>query len=473
MNLKQKSLSLFLSLIIAESTLVYTQTLCVIKRNRNMKRKLTLLALFLLTFGINAQTFNKAKMDSLFKRIESNEKGMGSISIFKNEDEIYQNSFGFADIENKIRATKKTKYRIGSVSKTFTATIIMQLIDEKKLSLYTKLADFYPEIPNAKEITIEQLLRHRSGLYNFTNSEDYQNRMVKPHSKSEVLEIFIENGTVFKPDEKAEYSNTNYVLLSYIAEKIEHKEYSEILIKRIIDPCSLKNTYYGGQINTTENEALSYTKLAAWELATETDMSVPVGAGGIVSNSTDLNIFYNHLFNGKLISDNSLNKMKKIVDDYGIGMFKLFDKKAYGHTGGIDEFQSTASYFPKDSTLIAYISNGVVMPKREITVSALKIYYNEEYTLPEFKPSLKLKIEDLDQYLGVYSSSTNPLKITISKDSTVLIAQATGQPSFPLEAYELHKFKFAPAMLKFKFIPEENKMILKQGGGEFELIKEE
>jgi CubicO group peptidase (beta-lactamase class C family) len=438
-----------------------------------MKRKLTLLALFLLTLGVNAQTFDKAKMDSLFKRIESNEKGMGSISIFKNNNEIYQNSFGFADIENDIRATEKTKYRIGSVSKTFTATIIMQLIDEKKLRFDTKLADFYPEIPNAKEITIEQLLRHRSGLYNFTNSEDYQNWMEKPHSKSEVLNIFIENGIVFKPDEKAGYSNTNYVLLSFIAEEIDQKEYSEILNKRIIDPCRLKNTYYGGKINTAENEALSYNKYYSWDLSTETDMSVPAGAGGIVSNPTDLNIFYYLLFTGKLVSNNSLQEMKKIVDGYGIGMFQLFEKKAYGHTGGIDGFQSTASYFPKDSTLIAYIANGVVMPKKEITVGTLKIYNNNEYTLPELKPGLKLKSEILDQYLGVYSSSTNPLKITISKDSTVLIAQATGQPAFPLEAYELHKFKFEPAMAKFEFIPEENKMILKQGGGEFELIREE
>ncbi|MBC8485640.1 MAG: beta-lactamase family protein [Candidatus Cloacimonetes bacterium] len=439
-----------------------------------MKKKLTLIALLFLfmTFRINAQAFDKAKMDSLFKRIENNEKGMGSISIFKNKNEIYQNSFGFADIENKIRSTKKTKYRIGSFSKTFTATIIMQLIDENKLSLDTKLGEFYPDIPNAKKITIEQLLRHRSGLYNLTNSEDYQNWMVKPHSKSEVLKIFIENGIVFKPDEKAEYSNTNYILLSYIAEKIELKEYSEILNKRIIDPCRLKNTYYGGKINTAENEALSYTKLAAWELATETDMSVPAGAGGIVSNSTDLNIFYNHLFHGKLVSDNLLQEMKKIVDSYGIGMFQLFDKKGFGHTGGIDGFQSKVTYFPEDNIFIAYTSNGVAMPMNDILIGALDIYYGNEYVLPEFEISIELRSEDLDKYLGVYSSSTNPLKITISKDGTVLIAQATGQPSFPLEAYELHKFKFDPAKIEFEFIPEENKMILKQGGGEFELMRE-
>ena len=438
-----------------------------------MKKAAIVFALFLFTFGINAQTFDQAKMDSLFKRIERNEKGMGSISIFKNGNEIYQNSFGFADIENEIQASEKTKYRIGSVSKTFTATIIMQLIDEKKLSLDTKLSDFYPEVPNAKEITIEQLLRHRSGLYNFTNSENYRNWMGKPHSKSEILEIFIENGIVFKSDEKAGYSNTNYVLLSYIAEEIDQKEYAEILNKRIIDPCRLKNTYYGGKINTAENEALSYTKYYSWKLAAETDMSVPVGAGGIVSNPTDLNIFYNHLFTANLVSDNSLQEMMKIIDGYGIGMFQLFHEKAYGHTGGIDGFQSTASYFPQDSTFIAYISNAVDIPKKEITVGALKIYTNKEYTLPEFKAGLKLKSEDLDQYVGVYSSSSNPLQITISKDSTMLIAQATDQSSFPLEAYELHKFKFDPASIEFEFVPDENKMILKQGGSEFELIREE
>ena len=147
-------------------------------------------------------------------------------------------------------------------------------------------------------------------------------------------------------------------------------------------------------------------------------------------------------------------------------------KRAFGHNGGIDGFQSNAAYFPEDKVSIAYTTNGVAMPMNDILIGALSIYYGKDYSLPDFKPGLAVKSEDLDQYLGVYSSPQFPLKVTITKKGNVLIGQATGQPSFPFEAYELHKFKFDQASLKVEFLPKESKMILRQGGGEFELTKE-
>jgi hypothetical protein len=113
------------------------------------------------------------------------------------------------------------------------------------------------------------------------------------------------------------------------------------------------------------------------------------------------------------------------------------------------------------------------MSMNDILIGALSIYFGYEYSFPEFNPGLKLKSEDLDIYLGVYSSPTFPLKITITKEDDVLTGQATGQPSFPLEAYEPHKFRFEQAGLTLEFIPDKNKMILRQAGGEYELSKEE
>jgi len=440
-----------------------------------MKNIYSTLFLFSFALALFSQDFDKAKMDSLFTTIDSHQKGMGSVSIFENGMPVYQNTIGYADIEKEIIANENTKYRIGSISKTFTAVIIMQLIDENKLTLNSKLSGFFPDIPNTNEITIEYLLRHRSGLYNFTNAEVYVNWMEKPKSREELIQIFIDNGTVFEPNEKAEYSNTNYVLLSLIAEKIDDKNFSDILKKRITKPLKLKNTYYGGEINLENNEALSYTKHEDWNLATETDMSIPMGAGSVVSTPTDLNTFYYSLFAGKLVSASSLEEMTKLVDNFGIGLFQIpfYEKKAFGHTGGIDGFQSNAAYFPADNVAVAYISNGVAMPMNNILIGVLSIYFGKEYALPEFKPGLELSSEDLDKYLGVYSSPTFPLKVTITKQGNNLIGQATGQPSFPLEAYEPNKFKFDQAMLKLDFLPEENKMILKQGGGEYELTRED
>jgi len=403
-----------------------------------MKKILIVWLLLLFCVRLNAQEIDKEKMDSLFTLIESKGKGMGSISLFQDGNEVYHNSFGYADIENNIEATEMTKYRIGSVSKIFTATIIMQLVDEKKLSLETTIDQYFPNLPNVNKITIEQLLRHRSGLHNFTDDEDYLSWMESPQTKSELIEIFIEKGSDFEPNEKFEYSNTNYVLLSFIAEDTDNKSFSDILKSRIIEPLELKKTYYGDKINTRENEALSYTKLKEWHLSTETDMSVPVGAGAIASTPSDLNIFLNNLFTGNLVSKKSLKKMKDIIEGYGIGMIQIpfYDKKSFGHTGGIDGFQSMASYFPEENFSISYCSNGVVMPRNDILIGVLSIYFQIDYQLPDFKPGIELTSEDLDQYLGIYSSPSFPLKITISKDNNILIAQATGQSSFPLDAYE-------------------------------------
>lgn len=304
--------------------------------------------------------FDKEKMDRLFSVITENEKAMGSFSIFQDGKEVYQNAFGYADVEKKILPTSKTIYRIGSISKSFTTAIIMQLIEEDKLKLDTRLAVYYPELPNANDISIELMLRHRSGLYNFTNAEAYKTWMLEPKSQSELLEIIKDNGTVFSPDEKGEYSNTNFVLLSFIAEKIDDKAFGQILKDRITTPLNLKSTYYGGKINTANSEALSYKNKGSWQLDTETDMSIPLGAGALVSSSTDLNTFYNALFSGKVVSAQSLDQMKKRVDGIGMGLFQFpfYDKKAFGHNGGIDGFRSAASFFANENVSVALTCNG-------------------------------------------------------------------------------------------------------------------
>lgn len=433
------------------------------------------LSLFcLFTFSlIHAQTFNIAKMDSLFSLIDKNDKGMGSVSLFQDGKEVYQKTIGYSDFENNILADSKTKYRIGSVTKTFTAVIFLQMIEENKISLTTLLIDFFPQILNSDKITIEHLLRHRSGIHNFTDDPAYVTYMTEPKTEAQLLEIFSALPSDFTPGEKLSYSNTAYVLLSLIAEKIDKKPFVDVLIDRIVRPLELEDTFLGKKIVAINNEALSYNKLEHWEKSVETDLSIPIGAGAIVSTPTDLNLFFNALFSGKLISDASLEKMTTLTDGFGLGIFHIpfYDKKAFGHTGGIDAFRTTAAYFPNENFSVAYSSNGTVISPNEILIGALSIFFGREYTLPDFK-SLTLSPKDLDKFLGTYGSPTFPLKITISKKENILMAQATGQPAFPLEAYEENKFKYDAAGIKLEFIPAENKMILRQSGMQFDLTRE-
>lgn len=438
-------------------------------------KKAFLFALFaLMVQGIYAQTPNIKLLDSLFTHIEANSKNMGSVSVFKDGREIYQKSIGYASVGDKVKANAKTKYRIGSISKTFTAAMIMQLVDQGKLTLQTQLKQFYPQIPNADKITIEHLLRHESGLFNFTASPDYSRWMVDPKSKDELLQLFVTNSTVFQPGEKHEYSNTNYVLLSFIAEELSGMPYGDILQAKIVKPAKLTGTQYGSKINLKNNEALSYNRLAEWELSSETDPSIPIGAGGIAATASDVSRFYSQLFEGDLLSDSSLASMTTLKEGVGLGLFQIpfNQKRGFGHSGGIDGYRSLAVYFPDDKIAVSYLSNGEDMVVNDIMIGVLSAVYGTPYDMPEFKAALTLSTEELDPYLGVYAGPGFPLKITISKKGNVLMGQASGQPEFPLTAIDAHTFTFDRVKLKLEFLPEENKMIFLQGGARFELIRE-
>lgn len=440
-----------------------------------MKQIFVLLSLILTTaFSIDAQSFNKQKLDSLFLLIEKNDKGMGSISIFQDGREVYQNSYGYADMAQKIKNNASTKFRIGSITKTFTATIVMRLIEENKLSLATKLSEFYPQIKNADKITIAHLLQHRSGIANFTSAPDYFQWNTEKHSEHQLIDRIVSGGINFEPNKKFEYSNSNYVLLTFIIEKVSGKEFSALLREMITEPCGLKDTWVGGKINPANNEALSYTKLGEWQLGKETDLSVPLGAGSIISTPHDLNLFFDCLFSEKIVKKETLEQMTTMVDRFGFGLIQVpfNEKRGYGHTGGIDGFQSNAFYFPEDKLSIALTSNGVVFPLNNIIIGALSIYFGMEYQLPQFKESIELSPEELDRYKGVYSTPQLPIKITITRSENTLIGQGTGQPSFPLDYIGNNKFKFDQAHLELEFITSENKMILKQNGMTFEMRRE-
>ena len=439
-----------------------------------MTRKLffTLLVGFLIQTGFS-QTIDKAKLDSYFQALEASNKFMGSLVVAQNEKMLYTKSIGFIDIEAGVKADENSKYRIGSISKTFTTALILKAVEEKKLSLTQTIEIYFPTVQNASKITISQLLYHRSGITNFTNDKSYLDWNTQPKTEAEMLKIITKAGSDFEPDSKAEYSNSNFLLLSYILEKVYEKSYSKILEEKIIKPAGLKNTFFGGKINLKNNECSSYKFLANWAKEPETDLSIPMGAGAIVSTPTDLTKFSDALFGGKIISKESIEQMQTIKDKYGMGLFEIpfYDNLGYSHTGGIDGFRSVFAYFPKDKIAYALTSNATNYENNKITIALLSSVYDKPYDIPTFK-TYELTTEDLDQYLGVYSSKEIAIKITISKSDKILMAQATGQPAFALEAIEKDKFKFDQAGVVLEFNPANKQLVLKQHGGAFTFTKE-
>ena len=357
----------------------------------------------------------------------------------------------------------------------FTATLVFQLVEEGKLKLDDTLDKFFPEIPNAKKITVAQMLNHHSGIHNFTDDAQYYlSYSRRPQTHEQMLAIIAKTTPDFEPGAKAAYSNSNYLLLGYIVEKLTKKSYKDALNERIAAKINLSDTYYGGKIDGANNESLSFDWISgAWKILGETDMSVPGGAGAIVSTPTDLTKFITALFDGKLVSQTSLDQMKTITDGYGSGIlqFPLDDKKLYGHNGGIDGFNSMLVYLPEEKLAVAYISNGTIYPVNDILLAAFAVYYNKPFTIPTFK-ALQLSVAELEKFTGVYATPAIPIKITISVKDKALYAQATGQGAFPLEATDKNKFKFDAAGITVEFDAEKSTMTLNQGGQTFEFTKE-
>jgi CubicO group peptidase (beta-lactamase class C family) len=432
----------------------------------------TLLICILSQWGFT-QTFDKAKLDHYFNKLEEHQKFMGSVAVSQNGKLIYSKSIGFADVEKKIKANEHTRYRIGSVSKTFTAVLVMKAVESKKLKLTRTIETYFLSIPNAPAITIEHLLRHRSGIHNFTNDMDYSMWYTQPKTEEEMIDIIAKKGSDFEPGTYAQYSNSNFVLLTYILEKTFQKPFREIIEEYIVKPAGLSDTYFGNKTEAKPDEAKSYIFIEDWLPQADTDLSIPQGAGGIISTPSDLVKFSDALFSGKLLSKETVSFMKSTQDHYGIGMIEIpfYEKTGYGHTGGIDGFSAVFCHFDDGDISYAMTSNGSNFNDNDISIAVMSAVFGKEYEIPEFK-IFEVSTEALEQYTGVYASSQFPLKLTITRNDNILTGQATGQPSFPLEAIEKDKFQFMAAGLILEFNPAEKTMILKQGGGEYTFSKE-
>ena len=420
-----------------------------------------------------SQNIDKEKLDAYFSKLESNNKFMGSVAVSQNGTLLYTKSVGFTDIEKGTKPNEESKYRIGSISKMFTSVLILKAAEEKKLSLTQTIDKYFPTLTNANKITITNLLSHRSGIHNFTSEQAYLSWNTKPKTREELVAIITKGGSDFEPDSKSSYSNSNFVLLTIILEKVYNKPYAKLLETKIVQPTGLKNTFFGGAIDTKSNEANSYDFENKWNKEKETDMSIPLGAGAVVSTPADLTKFSEALFNGKLISIQSVELMKTLKEKYGLGLYTmpLLEKTGYGHSGSIDGFKSFLTYFPNDKITVAITANGENYNSNEIAVTLTKAAYKQEFEVPEFKTYI-VESKDLDQYLGTYSSPQIPLKMTITKDGNILIGQGTGQPSFSLDATDKHEFKFDKIGLVLKFNPETKTLLIKQRGKELNFTKE-
>jgi D-alanyl-D-alanine carboxypeptidase len=410
---------------------------------------------------VNAQ-IDRARLESLFQYLTANDLAIGSLAISQNGKAIYRHSFGKDQ-------NPATEYRIGSITKVFTAVLTYQLIDARRLALTDRLSRYFPDLPNADQITIAMLLGHRSGLANFTNNTDFDTWKDQPKTHAELLEMISKQKPDFEPDTKADYNNSNYLLLGYIIEKIYGKPYKTVVTDKIILPLGLKHTYYGEKAGFAKGEAVSYKYFGStWKPDRAVCLDNFGGAGSLISTPQDLCVFVTDLFKGRMISAASLSLMKTIRDGYGKGLFPYGDGShpGFGHNGKTEGFGSSMQYYPEAGLAIAYCTNGEVFPKARILDHVFKACFHIADTLETFQ-TVKRDTAQLRAFTGTYSASSG-MQVANRLKNDQLIVTVKGK-DFALIPISLNEFWNKPFGFFFYFDEQGKRLLLQDVDDVYEL----
>lgn len=343
----------------------------------------------------------KAKqIDQLLKKYVEYGLFNGSALVSENGKPIFQKGFGMANMEWDIPNAPNTKHRLGSITKQFTAVLILQLAEQGKLKLDVPITTYLPDYPkaNGDQITIHHLLTHTSGVPSYTSFPNFFNEMSKKYySPTDFVKLFSDLPLEFKPGEKWNYSNSGYFLLGYLIEKVTGKTYETCLQENIFIPLQMNDTGFDHFEKILKNRAGAYEKEGeGYVNAPYLDMNLPYAAGSMYSTVEDLFIWDQALYANKVLSSKSRELM---FTDYspghqshygygwGIEEFDNLNPKAKvkitEHSGGINGFNTNLSRNITDNNLIVLLNNTGRAPLDEMTQSIQNILYGKPYEMPK------------------------------------------------------------------------------------------
>ena len=380
---------------------------------------------------------------------------MGSVLIVTGDRVLLDRGYGFADLAQKIPNTPATKFRIGSLTKQFTAACVLLLEERGKLRLDDPIGNYLPDAPAAwAKITFLHLLRHSSGIPDPTSLPESSASKNTPATPGELVAGFRESPLDFQPGENVRYSNSGFILLGYLIERISGQSYAAFLQQNILDPLGLKDTGYDTKSPNLVARALGYsTGPQGFIPAEQIDMTRPFSAGGLYSTTHDLLRWQQELYEGRLLRPASLKKMTTPTGNgpgLGIGVgFK--PRKEYSHGGAIDGFSSHLAYFPETQTSVIVLANLDGIGVSDITPKLVAVAFGKTVILPSERPAIALPPEKLTRYVGVYQiSPTSSLVLTLENGQ--LFSEVAGQtPKEPIFAASDRRFFLRSEETEFEF----------------------
>jgi CubicO group peptidase (beta-lactamase class C family) len=361
--------------------------------------------LLLYAFTTNAVA-QYEKVDALFnEQIAKKASPSYSVAIVKSGKVVYAKGYGLADIENEVPATPESVYRLGSITKQFTATIIMQLIQESKLKLDDTCRSILPEVPLAWEkVTVRQLLNHTSGIKSYTEVKGiFMNDAMKPTTPAGIIKTVENEPLDFEPGTKWHYNNTGYELLGMIIEKLDTRPFGDSLKARILDPLGMKNTFFTSERTIVKHRVHGYTgDKDGFKNAHYLNMDWPYAAGSMESTVLDLAKWDAALYGDKILPQKALAEMwtstslgKDQVANYGFGwnVAKINGIQVVEHGGGIHGFSTFIRRIPsKNLTIIVLCNNddgnasSVAVQTSEIVETSIKA--NAEKVIVDPDPTI-------------------------------------------------------------------------------------
>lgn len=373
-----------------------------------------------------------AAFDSILnKEFKPNEPG-GSAIIVRKGQVVYKKGIGMADMELNVPIQPDMIFRLGSITKQFTAVAILQLASQGKLALQDDIKKYMPELPFKETITVEQLLLHTSGIKSYTSKSDFAGKMRMDMSPMEVVNLTKNDSLEFKPGTNWNYNNTGYVMLGYIIEKVSGKTYAEYVQQNLFTPAGMSHSYYGSESKIISNRVKGYKKEGTvYQNSDYISMTLPYAAGSLISTVEDLWKWNKALYSYRFISKEWLDKAitpfklpdgKSTHYGYGLSMATIQGSKTIEHSGGIPGFATDAMYLPAEDVFVAVFSNCDCNNAENATAKLAAAAIGKPYNFT----SIPISSAEAKEYEAVYTSESGEERIIRWANGNLTSKRGTG-----------------------------------------------
>ncbi|MFN5475430.1 MAG: serine hydrolase domain-containing protein [Sphingobacteriales bacterium] len=427
-----------------------------------------------------AQTNLVPTLDTYMKAEASAKQFSGTVLIMQKGKKVFERSYQYANREWKTPNTETGKYRIGSITKQFTAALILRLEEEGKLSVTDKISKYLPDYPMGDSITIHMLLNHTSGIKNYTSIPGMWQSLHYKYSTDSLINTFKNKPLDFAPGKGWNYSNSGYILLGKIIEKASGKKYLTYLREQIIQRIGLKNTDLEQRDSVYEKQVKGYSyNMGRWLPAGLLEPNNAWAAGSIISTPEDLSIWIKALYEHKVLSAEETRKMLTPENPltknyaYGIESDSLLQHPRIWHNGGIHGFSSYLAYYPQEDMTIVCLSNNESFVIDRLGTALGKIMYGQQVEPPYIPKAVKIDPAILGNYVGKYKTTAG--KIELVSNGGKLYRRVEGSGDLELKPESNTRFFYADGsdrFVVFEGAAPNLKVYLISGGQKIELIKE-